>query len=134
VRHITPIVLSKYPDMELPSITKADRTFSTAFRRCSHGSGSPGAMLGGNAFHWPHLEPPILRSQVFLEAKLSAACAKRRDWPKAEIPAASRGLRFLGITRRRGGRCEPSMTATPSPASAIEASPAVAATKLGGSV
>jgi hypothetical protein len=54
--------------------------------------------------------------------------------PKAEMPVAFRGGRFLGSTRRRVDAAAPSMAAIVSPASAIEVSSAVAATKLGGSV
>jgi hypothetical protein len=54
-------------------------------------------------------------------------------WPMAEATADGRGGRLLGSTRRRGGRGKLSMAAIASPASAIEASSAVAATKLGGS-
>jgi hypothetical protein len=47
------------------------------------------------------------------------------------MPVAFRGGRFLGSTRRRVDAAAPSMAAIASPASAIEVSSAVAATKLG---
>jgi hypothetical protein len=50
------------------------------------------------------------------------------------MPVAFGGGRFLGNTRRRVDAAAPSMAAIASPASGIEVSSAVAATKLGGSV